>query len=103
MEVMAAIVIIAVVATASLTGLSSVRIKANEKIDATNMAELNSKVEAYRLEFGRAPDTYMTYLFTGGYTPEKYNKTPFGGYYTYDATTQKVINKYAPNYVAPSQ
>ena len=96
MEVMAAIVIIAVVATASLSGLSSLRGKANSKMDQTNMAELNSKVEAYHLEYGKWPSPSMKELATAGYVESNKFTTPFGGRYTFDRKKKKVINKHAP-------
>ena len=96
MEVMAAIVIIAVVATASLSGLSSLRGKANSKMDQTNMAELNAKVEAYHLEHGKYPSASMKELATSGYVESNKFTTPFGGRYTFDRKKKKVINRYAP-------
>lgn len=96
MEVMAAIVIIAVVATAGLAGLSSLRGKANQKMDQTNMAELNSKVEAYYLEHSKWPSTNMRELAASGYVEDAKFTTPFGGRYQFDRKTKKVINKNAP-------
>lgn len=96
MEVMAAIVIIAVVATASVTGLSSLRGKANTKLDETNIAELNSKVQAYHLEYSRWPSTNLRQLVQSGYIENKALVTPFGGRYTFDRNTQTVINKNSP-------
>lgn len=96
MEVMAAIVIIAVVATASVTGLSSLRGKANDKLDQTNIAELNSKVQAYHLEHSRWPSANLSQLVRSGYIESKALVTPFGGRYTFDKNTLSVINKNAP-------
>lgn len=96
MEVMSAIVIIAVVATASLSGLSAMRGKANAKMDQTNIAELNSKVQAYHLEYGKWPDTRLRALHTGGYVDTARQTTPFGGFYTFDNKTKTVVNTYAP-------
>lgn len=96
MEVMAAIVIIAVVATASVTGLSSLRGKANTKLDQTNMAELTAKAEAYHLEYSRWPNANLSQLVRAGYVENSALVTPFGGRYTFDTNTQQVINKNAP-------
>lgn len=96
MEVMAAIVIIAVVATASVSGLSSLRGKANTKLDETNIAELNSKVQAYHLEYAKWPSTNLTQLTRTGYIDAKSLVTPFGGKYSFDRNTNLVINKNAP-------
>lgn len=96
MEVMSAIVIIAVVATASVSGLSALRGKANAKLDQTNIAELTSKVQAYHLETGRWPSKSMKELFSTGYVEDSKFSTPFGGRYTFDRKTKVVMNKYAP-------
>ena len=96
MEVMAAIVIIAVVATASVSGLSSLRGKANTKLDETNIAELNSKVQAYHLEYAKWPSTNLNQLTRTGYIEAKSLVTPFGGKYSFDRNTNQVINKNAP-------
>lgn len=96
MEVMSAIVIIAVVATASVSGLSSLRGKANVKMDQTNIAELDSKVQAYRLETGKWPSANLNQLVTSGYITADSLVTPFGGKYTFDRKTNLVINNAAP-------
>ena len=96
MEIMAAVVIVAVVATASVSGLSTLRGKTNVKLDETNIADLTSKVEAYRLEHGRLPDTNMWRLIRTGYVTRAELNTPYGGRYTFDTATNKVVNKNAP-------
>ena len=96
MEVMSAIVIIAVVATASVTGLSALRGKANSKMDQTNMAELNSKCQAYHLEHGKWPSANMKQLADSGYVETANFTTPYGGRYTFDRKQLTVINRYAP-------
>lgn len=96
MEVMAAIVIIAVVATASVSGLSSLRGKANTKLDQTNVAEMNSKVQAYYLEYSKWPSSNLRQLVTAGYIESKALVTPFGGKYTFDKNSGLVVNKNAP-------
>ena len=93
---MSAIVIIAVVATASMTGLSALRAKANAKMDQTNIAELNSLIQAYRLETGKWPSGSMKELKTAGYVDSDQFPTPYGGRYRFDRTTKTVINRYAP-------
>lgn len=96
MEVMSAIVIIAVVATASVSGLSALRGKANTKIDQTNVADLSSKCQAYHLEYGKWPSKSMKELATAGYVESSKFPTPFGGKYTFDRKKQVVVNGYAP-------
>ncbi len=96
MEVMSAIVIIAVVATASVSGLSALRGKANAKMDQTNIAELNSKCQAYHLEHGQWPSANMRQLATAGYVETANFTTPYGGRYTFDRTALKVVNNNAP-------
>ena len=96
MEVMAAIIIIAAVATATVASLTTLRGKSMAKIDQQNVAELNGKVHAYYLEFGKWPDANLNDLFTAGYTDAKTQATPFGGNYTFDSTTETVVNTNAP-------
>ncbi|MCA9174113.1 MAG: prepilin-type N-terminal cleavage/methylation domain-containing protein [Planctomycetales bacterium] len=96
MEVMAAIIIIAAVATATVSSLVALRGKSQAKIDQQNIAELNGKVQAYYMEFGRWPDTNLARLYREGYTDKALQATPYGGRYTFDATTQTVVNTYAP-------
>ena len=96
MEVMAAVVIIAAVATATVSSLVALRGKSMSKIDQQNIADLNGKVQAYYMEFGAWPDSNLEDLFNNGYTDELVLPTPFGGQYTFDATNQKVVNTNAP-------
>ncbi len=95
-EVIAAVVILAVVATATVATIVPMRAKSQVKIDQQNMARLDGIVQAYYMEKGVYPDTNLTRLNTEGYTQTRTNPTPYGGYYTFDATTAKVVNKYAP-------
>ena len=96
MEVMAAVVIIAAVATATVSSLVALRGKSMSKIDEQNIADLNGKVQAFYMEFGTWPDANLDDLFTNGYTEQSALPTPFGGHYTFDATSQKVVNTNAP-------
>ena len=50
MEVMAAVVIIAAVATATVSSLVALRGKSMSKIDEQNIADLNGKVQAFYME-----------------------------------------------------
>ena len=95
-EVIAAVIILAVVATATVATIAPMREKSRKKLDEQNIASLNGTVQAYYMEIGAWPDTNLTRLKTQGYTTDTYQKTPYGGYYTFDTTTYKVINKQAP-------
>ena len=95
-EVIAAVVILAVVATATVATIMPMRAKSQAKIDQQNIARLNGIAHAYYMESGRYPDRALTYLFTAGLTSTRTNPTPYGGYYTWDTTTLKVVNTYAP-------
>ena len=96
MEVMAAIIIIAAVATATVSSLVTLRGKSMSKIDEQNIAELNGKVQAYYLEYGVWPDSDLKDLFDAGYTNASTQPTPFGGNYTFDANKETIVNSFAP-------
>ena len=98
-EVIAAVIILAVVATATVATISPMREKSRRKLDDQNIATLNGTVQAYYMEMGAWPDRGLTYLKTQGFTTDQYQKTPYGGYYTFDTTTLKVVNTYAPKAV----
>ena len=95
-EVIAAVVILAVVATATVSTIAPMREKSRVKLDQQNIAKLNGIVQAYYMEMGRWPDRAMTRLFTDGYTSTRTTPTPYGSYYQWDATNMTVINPVAP-------
>ncbi len=95
-EVIAAVIILAVVATATVATITPMREKSRIKLDQQNIAKLDGLVQAYYMEYGAWPNASLTALFTRGFTSASTTPTPYGGYYTFDATTKKVINTYAP-------
>ncbi len=95
-EVIAAVIILAVVATATVATISPMREKSRAKLDQQNIASLNGTVQAYYMEIGAWPDTNLTRLKTQGYATDTYQVTPYGGRYTFDTATLKVVNTYAP-------
>ncbi|MEO8268229.1 MAG: prepilin-type N-terminal cleavage/methylation domain-containing protein [Aureliella sp.] len=95
-EVIAAVIILAVVATATVATIAPMREKSRDKLDLQNIASLNGTVQAYYMEMGAWPDANLTRLKTYGYASDTYQKTPYGGNYTFDTTTQKVVNKQGP-------
>lgn len=95
-EVIAAVVILAVVATATVATIVPMRAKSQTKMDEQNIARLNGVVQAYYMEKGRYPDRNLTRLFTEGYTQTRTQSTPYGGIYQWDNTAQTVVNNYAP-------
>lgn len=95
-EVIAAVIILAVVATATVATIAPMREKSRRKLDEQNIASLNGTVQAYYMEIGAWPDRNLTRLKTQGYTTDTYQRTPYGGYYTFDAATGRVVNTNAP-------
>ncbi|MCA9134597.1 MAG: prepilin-type N-terminal cleavage/methylation domain-containing protein [Planctomycetales bacterium] len=95
-EVIAAVIILAVVATATVATISPMREKSRKKLDEQNIASLNGVVQAYYMEKGAWPDRGLTYLYRDGFTSSRTNPTPYGGYYTWDNATKTVVNSYAP-------
>jgi len=96
LEVVAAVVLMAIVATATVAGISQYREKAKKELDDKNVAELNSKIQAYYMETGSWPDYWMTNLYRQHYTSSRYNRTPYGGYYNFNWSTKKAYNRWAP-------
>jgi prepilin-type N-terminal cleavage/methylation domain-containing protein len=97
LEMIAAVVILAVVAVATTATIVPMRAKSQEKIDAQNIARLQAMVDTMYLEQGIWPDYWMTNLRRYGYAEERRQETPYGGYYNFNASTKKVENRYAPN------
>lgn len=95
-EVIAAVVILAVVATATVSTIAPMREKSRVKLDEQNIAKLNGIVQAYILETGQTPDYWMTRLQTAGYTTDRLQPTPYGGNYSWDAANNTVVNNYSP-------
>ncbi len=95
-EVIAAVIILAVVATATVATISPMREKSRKKLDEQNIASLNGVVQAYYMERGVWPDRGMTHLNTYGFTSTRTTATPYGGSYQWDNTNKTVINPFAP-------
>lgn len=96
LEVIAAVVVLAVVAAATVAAIAPMREKSRQKLDEHNISQLNAIVQAYYMEMGRWPDTNLVRLQRDGYADERRHPTPYGGFYTFDATTQKVVNLNRP-------
>ncbi len=96
LEMIAAVVILAVVAVATTATIVPMRAKSQAKIDIQNIAKLQALSDTYYLERGVWPDRNLTYLSRYGYTEEARQTTPYGGYYTFNTGTQKVENLNAP-------
>ena len=95
-EVIAAVIILAVVATATVATITPMREKSRVKLDQQNIAKLDGLCQAYFMEFGAWPNGSMTVLFTRGFTSTARTATPYGGFYSFDATTRRVMNPQAP-------
>ena len=102
LEVIAAVIILAVVATATLATISPMRAKSASKLDEQTVAKLNAIVQSYYIEKGVWPTGYMAQLWDNGYleqldpTGNKRYPTPLGSYYQFNATTKKVYNPLVP-------
>lgn len=97
-EVIAAVVILAVVATTTVATIAPMRKKSQFKMDDQQIARLQGIVQTYYLENGAYPNANMTQLYSGTgqlYLDER-PKTPFGGFYRYDAATNTVVNPQRP-------
>jgi prepilin-type N-terminal cleavage/methylation domain-containing protein len=96
LEMIAAVVILAVVAVATTATIVPMRAKSQAKIDTQNIAKLQAICDTYYLEQGTWPDKNLTYLERHGYAEQRYHETPYGGRYTFNASTKKVENLNAP-------
>ncbi len=96
MEIIIAVVIMAIVATLGVSQLGKTTAQAKEKLDKHNIAALDEAVQRYWLERNRYPDTNLVYLTYYGYASESktgyryYQYTPYGGIYRFNASTKKV-------------
>ena len=90
LEVIAAVVILAVVATATVGAIAPLRQKAQDKLNQQNIAKLNASVQAYFMEYGRWPDTNLNLLVARGYADRRNLTSPAGVRYVFNATTKKV-------------
>ena len=96
-EIISAVVILAVVATATVSTIAPMREKSRTKIDDQAMARLTGIVQAYYMEKGTYPDAAMNRLITEKYIADATPlTTQYGGRYRFDATTQKVTNPQRP-------
>lgn len=93
-EVIAAVIILAVVATATVATVAPMREKSRVKLDQQNIAKLDSLCQAYLMEYGTWPNADMTMLRHRGYTNVWRTPTPYGGHYTFDSSTNKVVNTF---------
>lgn len=97
-EVIAAVVILAVVATTTVATIAPMRKKSQFKMDDQQIARLQGIVQTYYLEIGAYPSADLAELYSG--TGEKYlderPETPFGGYYSFDEATSTVVNPQRP-------
>ncbi len=96
LEMIAAVVILAVVAVATTATIVPMRAKSQQKIDVQTIAKLQALSDTYYLERGTWPDTNLTYLERYGYAEQRYHPTPYGGRYTFNSSTKKVENLNAP-------
>lgn len=97
MEIIIAVVIMAIVATLGVSQLGKTTDQAKEKLDQHNVQALNEACHRYYLERNRWPDKNLYYLTYYGYASESrtgykyYQYTPYGTTYKFDASTNKVF------------
>lgn len=96
MEIIIAVVIMAIVATLGVSQLGKTTDQAKEKLDQHNIQALNEASHRYYLERNRWPDKNLIYLTYYGYASEAksgykyYQYTPYGTRYMFDSSTNKV-------------
>ncbi len=96
MEIVIAVVIVAIVATLGVSQLGKTTKQAMRNLDEHNQAVLNKAVQRYHAERHRWPDRNLVYLTYYGYADESkkgykyYQYTPYGGIYRFDKRTKKV-------------
>jgi general secretion pathway protein G len=96
MEIIIAVVIMAIVATLGVSQLGKTTSQAKQKLDQHNQASLNEAIQRYYLERNRYPDRNLVYLTYYGYASEAksgykyYQYTPYGGIYRFNSSTKKV-------------
>lgn len=88
--------LLAVLALAVMLHFNPMNEWERRKADQKNLAKLNVIANIFKLQNGMQPDRYLTVLNTSGFTKSRLLRTPYGGYYQYEATSQSVINPQAP-------
>ncbi len=91
LEIIAAVIILAVVAAATVATVAPMRQKADDKMSVQELATLNSLANTYFIEYGQFP-TNIGQLRTSGYiaytTPEDRTRyATLSRKYSYDRTT----------------
>jgi len=67
LEVIAAVIILAVVAAATLSTIAPMRAKSEQKLNDKMMASLNGMSQSYFLEYGKYPPSGTSSLADAGY------------------------------------
>lgn len=91
LEIIAAVIILAVVAAATVATVAPMRQKANDKMVIQELATLNSLANTYFIEYGTFPSS-ITSLRTTGYlayttTEDKARYSRLNSRYKYDRAT----------------
>ena len=95
-EVVTAVSILLVVGIGTIFAYAPVRERSRAKRDQQNLELLNKAAMAYSQETGNWPDRALIKLYEAGYTKSRTTMTPYGGYYQWDSTHQRVISPLAP-------
>lgn len=99
MEIIIAVVIMAIVATLGVSQLGKTTTQAKDRLNQHNIAALNEAVQRYFLERNSYPDRNLVYLTYYGYASESksgykyYQYDPWNKPYIFDTNTKKVKNR----------
>lgn len=98
LEIIAAVIILAVVATATVATVAPMRSKSDAKMDEATLADLNGMAQSYYLEYGRWPvrNGGVWDLGVTGYIDTTNNRTLFNklrAEFVWDTTTNSFVAK----------
>ncbi|MGV3484630.1 MAG: prepilin-type N-terminal cleavage/methylation domain-containing protein [Planctomycetaceae bacterium] len=98
LEVIAAVVILAVVAAATVATVGPMRAKSDQKLSEKQTASLNSMSQTYFLELGQFPPDGVNSLVTAGYLSSadaaaKAHNAKLRADYSYSRTTGTFVKK----------
>ncbi len=99
MEIIIAVVIMAIVATLGVSQLGKTTQQAKDRLNEHNKSALDEAVQRYYLERNRYPDANLVYLTYYGYASEAkngykyYQYDPWNKPYRFNGSTKKVENR----------
>lgn len=98
LEVIAAVVILAVISAATVATVAPMRAKSDQKLHEQQAASLNSMSQTYFLELGQFPPDGVNSLITAGYlsaadAAAQTRNAKFRADYLYERTTGTFVKK----------